>query len=442
MHAELTASPSGLRPDQDQVNGNHGEADPGEIAVGVVIGRTAEFFDFSVYAIASVLVFPKLVFPYCDPVTGTLYSFMIFSLAFITRPIGTFLFMAVDKHYGRGVKLNIAMLLLGASTVAIAFLPGYTDIGAHAAVLLALFRMGQGLALGGTWDGLSPLLAMNAPKGRDGWYAMAPQLGAPLGLIVASGLFAYFVSGLSGDDFLTWGWRYPFFVAFAINILALFARWRIVETPTYQREFEQHELHPAGVRETLRAEGRHVLIGAFAPLASFALFHIVTVFPLSWIVLFTTSKASNFLIIQMVGAAVGVVAMILSGVIADRYGRRHLLTSTALAIAVFSGFAPQLLNQGHTGETVYMILGFALLGLAFGQASGAVASHFSTRYRYTGSALTTDLAWLLGAGFAPLVALVLASQFGLIMVGAYLLSGAVCTLGALALVTQFGTTQH
>jgi MFS family permease len=258
-----------------------------------------------------------------------------------------------------------------------------------------------------------------------------PQLGAPLGLIVASALFAFFAGNLSADDFLSWGWRYPFFVAFAINVVALFARLRMVATPEYADLFESRDLQPAPVMETVGREGRHILLGAFAPLASFALFHMVTVFPLSWVFLYTKESPVRFLIIEMVGAAVGVAAIVASGMIADRVGRKSLLLGSAIAIAVFSGFAPQLLDAGAVGETVYMVLGFILLGLSFGQSSGAIASSFARAYRYTGSALTSDFAWLFGAGFAPLAALLLATQFGLISAGAYLLSGAVWTLLAL-----------
>jgi MFS family permease len=294
-------------------------------------------------------------------------------------------------------------------------------------------RIGQGLALGGAWDGLPSLLALHAPDNRRGWYAMIPQLGAPLGLIVASALFAFFISSLSAADFLDWGWRYPFFVAFAINVVALFARLRIVVTPAYAEMFQSRELEPAPVLQTLRQQGRQVVIGAFAPLASFALFHMVTVFPLSWVFLFTRQEPTRFLVIELIGAGFGVASIVASGILADQVGRRVLLVSTAVAIAAFSGFAPQLLNGGDVGETTYMILGFVLLGLSFGQSSGAVASSFAPSFRYTGSALTSDLAWLFGAGFAPLVALSLSSRFGLPFAGAYLLSGAACTLVALAI---------
>lgn len=415
----------------------HGHAhsdrvDPDEIAVCVVVGRTSEFFDFFVYAIASVLIFPKLVFSFVDPLTGTICSFGVFALAFVARPFGTVIFMAVDRGLGRGVKLTLALLLLGGSTMAVAFLPGFSQIGMESVVILALLRIGQGLAMGGAWDGLASLLALNAPEERRGWYAMMPQLGAFLGLLIASGLFAYFATYVSAEDFIGWGWRYPFFIVAALNIVALFVRLRMSLTPGYEKLYESHELQPATVKATVKGQGHTILIGAFVPLASFALFHIVTVFPFSWVVLFTSENPGWFLSLQMIGAGVGVLAVIASGLISDWVGRRVLLGVTAGAIAVFSWFAPRLLGAGDESIGLYLIVGFALLGLSFGQASGAIAANFPSAYRYTGSALTTDLAWLFGAAFAPLVALVLASQFGLVMVGVYLFSGAVCTLAALA----------
>ena len=430
-----TADPNStpLERDARQLHADGHRVRPGEIAIGVIIGRTSEFFDFFVYAIASVLVFPHFVFPYVDALTGTLYSFAIFALAFMARPFGTLLFMWIDREHGRGVKLTIALFLLGGSTMALALLPSYAQIGALSAVLLAVFRIGQGVALGGAWDGLPSLLSLNAPAEKRGWYAMIPQLGAPLGLIVAAALFAYFLALLTPEDFLAWGWRYPFFVVLAINVVALFARLRLVATPEFERLFESRELQPSPAFKTLFVEWRTIMLGAFAPLASFALFHLVTVFPLSWVTLYAGEEPVRFLMIEAAGAVIGVLAIMASGLIADRVGRRAVLGVSAALIAVYSGFAPQLLGAGRAGEIFYMLTGFVLLGLAFGQSSGVVNASFPTHHRYTGAAIVANSAWLLGAGFAPLVALFLASRFGLWSVGAYLLSGAACTLVALAI---------
>jgi len=425
----LSSTP--LERDARAVSSDASEVSPGDIAVGVVIGRASEYFDYFVYGIASVLVFPFIFFPFESRLNGILYSFAVFSFAFIARPIGSIVFIDIQRRWGRGTKLTLALFLLGSSTVGIAFLPGYGSLGYMAIVLLAVFRIGQGVALGGSWDGLPSLLALSAPPNRRGWYAMMGQLGAPVGFMIARGLYLLLYATLSQEDFLSWGWRYPFFCAFAINVVALFARLRLVVTHEYDQLLTDKELEPTTTGEVLKSQGYNVILGAFGALASYALFHVVTVFPLSWILLYSKQSVTGFLAIQILAAILGIGGVIVSGVIADRIGRRKVLGLTATLIAVFSGFAPTLLDGGTLGQDVFILIGFGLLGLSYGQAAGALNASFEPRHRYTGAALTSDVAWLIGAGFAPLVALGLSAYFGLAYVSLYLLSGAAGTLAAL-----------
>lgn len=410
---------------------SHSSVAPGEIAVGVVIGRASEYFDFFVYGIASVLVFPAVFFPFADQLEGTLYAFIIFSFAFIARPFGTALFMAIQRRWGRSVKLTISLFLLGTATVGIAFLPGYTVLGGAAIGLLAFFRILQGVAFGGSWDGLPSLLALNAPRGRRSWYAMLGQLGAPIGFLVAGALFLFLHTRLSEADFIGWGWRYPFFVAFAINVVALFARLRLVVTEEYTAALEESSLEPIGTLEMLRRQGYNIFIGSFAALASYALFHLVTIFPLSWIALDGSQGINEVLTIQIAGAVLGILGTVASGWIADRIGKRTTVALLACLIGVFSLFTPMLMDGSPLQQDIFILVGFALLGVSYGQASGTVTANFEPRFRYTGAALTSDFAWLFGAAFAPLVALGLSAHFGLGYVSVYLLSGVVCTLLAL-----------
>ena len=426
-----TAGSETFERDARTVSSHPSEVSPGDIAVGVVIGRTSEYFDYFVYGIASVLAFPAIFFPFETPLRGTLLSFAVFALAFIARPIGTFLFMEIQRRWGRYTKLTLALFVLGSSTAGIAFLPGYGAIGTAAIVLLSAFRIGQGIALGGAWDGLPSLLALTAPRGKRGWYAMLGQLGAPIGFIIASALYLLLYGTLSREDFLDWGWRYPFFCAFAINVVALFARLRLVVTHEYDALLTERELEPSPPGELLRSQGVNVLLGAFGALGSYALFHVVTVYPLALIALFTKESITEFLALQIVAAFFGIGGTITSGLIADRLGRRTTVAIFAAAIAAFSGFVPQLLNGGSVGHAVFIVVGFTLLGLSYGQVAGALAANFDQRYRYTGAALTSDVAWLIGAGFAPLAALGLSVYLGLGYVSLYLLSGAVGTLAAL-----------
>jgi len=411
----------------------HEDVTPSEIAVGVIIGRSSEYFDFFVFGIACVLVFPSFLFPFLSRLDGTLMAFALLAVAFVVRPVGTAISMAIQRRWGRGTKLTIALFLLGVCTVGMAFLPGYKDVGLTAVVALLILRIGQGLALGGSWDGLPSLLAMSAPKERRGWFAMIGQLGAPVGFVLAAGLFAYLYSSLSVQEFLAWGWRYPFFVAFAVNVVALFARLRLVVGQSYAELLQERELQPVPVSRVMRDEGSNVVLGAFAALASFALFHLVTVFPLSWITLYSDQPVTQILGVQIVGAFLAAGAIMVSGWLSDHLGRRKLLGGMAVLIGVFSFMAPVLLNSGEVGSTMFLLLGFVLLGLSYGQASGTVTANFSPQYRYTGAALSADLAWIIGAAFAPLVALYLSAQFGLLAVTVYLLSGVACTLGALNL---------
>jgi MFS family permease len=427
--APITSPHSGAR----NINAREGHVAPGDIAVGVVIGRASEYFDFFVYAIASVLVFPQVFFPFADRLEGTLYSFAIFSLAYIARPIGTLVFMFIQRHYSREVKLTIALFLLGTATVAISSLPTYARWGEWSIVSLAVLRCAQGAALGGSWDGLPSLLALNAPEGKRGWYAMLGQLGAPVGFIIAAGIFAYMLTQVSQDDFLVWGWRFPFFVAFAINVVALFARLRLISTHDYAHLLDEHQLDAVPAREVFGKQWTTIALGALAALASYALFHLVTVFPLSWIQLYDTRSVSDFLVVQIWGAGVAILGVLASGLIADKFGRRNTLGTLAILIAIFAFFVPTLMDGGVGGQNTFILLGFLLLGLSYGQAAGAVTSNFLPQYRYTGAAFTSDLAWLVGAAFAPLVALGLAANFGLGYVSLYLLSGAVGSLAALSL---------
>jgi len=404
-----------------------------DIAIGVVIGRTSEFFDFFVFAIAAVLVFPQFIFSFATQLDGTLFAFLVLALGFVARPVGSFVFTAMDRRWGRGVKLTASLFLLGMSTVAISFLPSFESEGWLTVASLCLFRMGQGAALGGAYDGMSSLLAMNAPEDRKARYATLPQIGAPIGLILASALFVFLRMSLTDDEFLNYGWRYPFFVAFAINVVALFARLRLAVSEEFDALYAKAELRPRINPRLLLDEASNLIAGSFVPLATLALMHMVTVFPLAWIHLNAPENVVAFLWIEIFGGAIGLGGIIASGFLADRIGRRSLLRNCAIAIAVYAVISPVLLGLGLSGQALYVFIGFALLGLSFGQSSGVVAAGFAMENRYTASNLTSDLSWMFGAGFAPVVALFLAERFGLWSAGVYLLSGALCTLAALTL---------
>jgi len=403
-----------------------------------VVGRTASFFDMFVFGIACALVFPKVFFPDAAQIDGMLYAFAVFALGFVAQPLGALFFLPIQRYYGRAAKLTLALFILGSATVGVAFLPGYRTFGGWSILALCVLRIGQGFATGGAWDGLASLLAMKAPGHRRGWYAAIPQLGAPIGFVCAAGLFLYLWTTLSSQEFFDWGWRYPFFAAFAVNVVALFARLRLVVSPEYRAEFKQRELAPAPVAKLWDVQGKYIVLGAFAPLASYALLNLVTLFTLAWVLLYTQQSLASFLAVQIVGALVAIPCMLVSGRVADKLGRRITLGLFASAIAVYSGWTAVLLSGGQFESYLFIIIGFALLGFSHALSSGAVAASFRREFRYTGAHFSSELSLLIGAGFAPAVALLLVSFLGVGYVGLYLLSGAVCTLAALWVSRRLG----
>src|SRR5215475_6998902 len=188
----------------------HAVNSPGQVLFASLIGTTIEFFDFYIYATAAVLVFPHLFFPAADPTSATLQSFATFALAFFARPVGSALFGHFGDRIGRKATLVAALLTMGVSTVAVGLLPTYASIGVVAPALLALFRLGQGLGLGGEWGGAVLLATENAPPGKQALYGMFPQLGAPLGFLLSGGVFVLLSEWLSEEQFFTFGWRIPF----------------------------------------------------------------------------------------------------------------------------------------------------------------------------------------------------------------------------------------
>lgn len=391
-----------------------------EVITTVIMARVTDFFGFFVYAIASVLVFPRLFFPTFDPIAGTLLSFVVFSFAFLARPLGGAIGNLIQSRIGQASRITIALMILGSSTVAIGLLPSFQSIGWLAPVLLAGLRIAQGLGLGGAWDGITMQLQNAAPKGRVGLYGMVPQLGGPIGFCVAASLFYVLTGFLTDDEFIQYGWRFAFFGVMAVNVVSLFARLRLL-TANFGADNQEIKLAP--FRPMFRAQWQPILITTFMPLASYALFHMVTVFPLAYALLYSKQDIAHILMLQLIGGMLSVFSTIASGVLSDRFGRPKTLGVCTILIALLCLTIPTLQSY----PSIYIILGFVLLGLAHGQSSAIAPARFKPEYRFSGSAISTNLSWIFGAAFAPLVGLALTSTFGLGASALYLLSGAMVT---------------
>ena len=402
-----------------------------------LIGTTIEFFDFYIYATAAVLVFPKLFFPASDPATARLASLATFGIAFFARPVGSALFGHFGDRVGRKTTLVAALLTMGLSTVAIGALPSYQTIGVVAPVLLALFRFGQGLGLGGEWGGAVLLAIENAPPGKRAWYGMFPQLGAPLGFLISTGVFLLLSERLSDADFFAWGWRIPFLASALLVGVGLYVRLRLTETPAFLESMHKRERVRLPMVVVVARHARMLVLGMFAALATFVLFYLMTVFSLSWAVSALGYSRQQFLILQMVGVLFFALGIPLAAVAADRRGRRRMLLIASVAIFVFGLlFAPLFALHGNGGALLFLALGLFLMGLTYGPLGAALAELYPTAVRYTGASLSFNLAGIVGASLAPYLATWLAARFGLQYVGYYLAGATALTILALLLIDR------
>jgi metabolite-proton symporter len=402
------------------------------ILTASLIGTTIEFFDFYIYATAAVLVFPKLFFPGSNPATATLQSLATFALAFFARPLGAVIFGHFGDRKGRKATLVAALMTMGPSTVAIGLLPGYNAIGIAAPILLALFRFGQGLGLGGEWGGAVLLATENAPPNKKAWYGMFPQLGAPIGFLVSSGTFLLLSKTLSDQQFFDFGWRIPFIASAILVWVGLYVRLKITETPDFLKVVEKNERVQLPFIHVFARHTKAIVLGTIATITTFLLFYLMTVFTLSWGTSALHYARGSFLIAQMISVLFFGLGIPLSAMLADRYGRNNMLIIATFCIFIFGLFFSPLFIAGNWGLTVgFLVLGMFLMGLTYGPIGTALAQIFPPSVRYTGSSLSFTLAGILGASLTPAIATTLAKSYGLAYVGYYLSIAAALTFLAL-----------
>ena len=395
-------------------------------------GTTIEFFDFYIYANAAILVFPHLFFPESTPATQMLQSLATFAVAFFARPLGSAFFGHYGDKIGRKATLVAALLTMGLSTIMIGFLPSYHSVGIIAPMLLVLCRFGQGFGLGGEWGGAVLLAVENAPKGKRAWYGMFPQLGAPLGLLLSGGVFLFLTETLSHEDFLTFGWRIPFIASALLIGLGLYVRLKITETPEFlaasKKQNIQAHIPLSGI---LQHQKKSLLIATFSGVATFGLFYLMTVFVAGWSIQHLNYTEDAFLIVQLYSIFFFALFIPISAVLADKLNPKLVMIFASLFIVIFGLFLQPLINIPGAGVFILLSLGMGLMGFTYGPLGTVLSNMFPINVRYTGASLSFNLAGILGASFAPFIALWLANNYGFEYVGYYL-----STMGAISLIAS------
>lgn len=412
---------------------NSTQANPAtRILAASLIGTTIEFFDFYIYATAAVLVFPKLFFPAADPLAATLASLGTFALAFFARPLGAALFGHFGDRKGRKATLVAALMTMGPSTVAIGLLPSYDSIGITAPILLAIFRFGQGLGLGGEWGGAVLLATENAPPNKKAWYGMFPQLGAPIGFLLSSSTFFILSKTMTDEQFLTYGWRIPFIASALLVWVGLYIRLKITETPDFLKIMNNQQRVKVPVVAVFVKHTKTIFLGTLATITTFLVFYIMTVFTLSWGTSALHYPKESFLIAQMISMLFFALGIPLSAILADRNGRNNMLIISTAGIFIFGLFFAPFFTTGSFIITVlFQSTGMFLMGLNYGPVGTALAEIFPPEVRYTGASLGFTLAGILGASLTPYLATTLATNYGLSYVGYYLSFGAAISIIAL-----------
>jgi metabolite-proton symporter len=400
--------------------------------IASTVGTSIEWYDFFLYGTAAALVFPKLFFPGDEAFVGVLASFATQFVGFAARPIGAAIFGHFGDRIGRKGTLITTLLLMGIGTFLIGCLPTFHTLGAGAAVLLVLLRIVQGIGVGGEWGG-SVLLSMEWGKRRQrGFMASWPQLGVPIGLLLSTGAVKL-MSSISGDGFLSWGWRIPFLVSIILVGIGLYVRLRVLESPEFSAVRRAANVVKLPVWEAIKRHPRAILCSAFVRMSEQAPFYLFITFVLTYGTKHLDLAQGDLLNYTLVAAAVGFISVPLFGWLSDRIGRRLMygigIACTALYAFPYFG----LLNTKVAGLVLLgIVVSLIFHDMQYGPQAALIAEAFGTNVRYSGASLGYQFASVIAGGPAPLIAAAILAHTGSsTWISVYIIGCAVVSLIAL-----------
>jgi len=398
------------------------------------LGAMFEWYDFFLYGTATGLVFGKLFFPNTDPYVSILTGFAVYAVGFVARPVGAAIFGHYGDRMGRKAALIATLLLMGIATFAVGLVPGYAQIGIWGGVLLTILRFIQGVGVGGEWGG-SVLLAMEFAKTNKsrGLITSWPQFGVPAGLFLAN-LAVLGFSALSGEGFLTWGWRIPFLLSVVLIAVGLYIRLGILETPTFRRLVAENKIEKAPVREVIRRQPKEIVLSALARLSEQSPFYIFTTFVFTYGVQSLGMPRNLLLNAILVAAVLAFVWIPLFGYVSDRIGRRRMYLIGSGLMGVFGFLYFALLN---TREPVWVFAAIVLSliphAMQYGPQASLIAESFTPRMRYSGASIGYQMASIIAGGPAPLIAAALFAHFKSgTPIAVYIMLCSVVTIGAVS----------
>ena len=401
------------------------------ILLAALVGTSVEFYDFYIYATAAALVLGPLFFPSTSDTAQLLSAYASFGLAFVARPVGAAVFGHFGDRIGRKSTLVASLMLMGASTLLIAFLPTYQQIGWWAPLLLCVLRFGQGFGLGGEWGGAALLAVENAPEGWRGRFGTAPQMGAPIGFIAANGLFLILGVTLTPDQFRDWGWRLPFLASAILVGLGLWVRLKVSETPAFRRVLAEGPLPSVPLGEMAREHLGAVVRGTLAVVACFAIFYIATAFALGYGTTKLGHAKQAFLGVQLVAILFMAAGIALAGWWSDRSNPRTVLMRGCAGTVVAGVLLAPLMAGPLALAGMFLAFALFVMGFVYGPVGAWLPDQFPARVRYTGASIAFNVGGVIGGALTPFAAQALSAR-GLGWVGLYLAAAGVLSWIGLA----------
>jgi len=399
------------------------------ILTAALVGTAVEFYDFYIYATAAALVFGPLFFPSSSATAQTMFAFMSFGVAFLARPIGAVAFGHFGDRIGRKATLVASLLLMGGSTLAIAFLPTYAMVGWVAPALLCLMRFGQGFGLGGEWGGAALLAVENAPPGWEARFGAAPQLGAPVGFLAANGLFLVLGATLSEADFAAWGWRIPFLASAVLVGVGLWVRLKIGETAAFREALAHEAPVPVPLTRLLSHHGGAVLAGSAGVVACFAIFYLATAFALAQGTGPLGYPRETFLGVQLGANLFLALGILFAAAHADRTSPRRTLTIGALlAVAIGVLFGGGLASGSLAVVFATLATALFVMGLCYGPLGAWLPTLYPPLVRYSGISVAFNLGGIVGGALTPLAAQAMAGAGQVHFVGLLIAAAGALTL--------------
>jgi MFS family permease len=401
------------------------------VATACLVGSAIEFYDFLIYGTAAALVFPAVFFPHLSPAVATVASMGTFGAAFLSRPVGAAVFGYFGDHLGRRKTLVATLLVMAVSTVTVGLVPSTRAIGVAAPLILVALRLLQGFAVGGYWAGSALLSAEYAPADKRGRYGMFTHLGGGTALVLSSLTFlaVNFTIGEGSTAFLQWGWRLPFLISAGLIVVALFVWFKIDETPLFAEEKARHQVPKAPLTEVLHLQGREIALAGGSVLVSFGFVFMAGTYLTTYAHTHLGYSRNLILFAGVLGGLASIASVALSATLCDRVGRRRMMLVGWTGCLLWSFAVIPLVNTGNPVlYAVAIVVMYAVGAIGNAPTAAFIPELFSTRYRYTGSALSVNLAGVIGGALPPLIAGTLLATYGSWAIGLMLASLAMVSL--------------